>query len=266
MQTSIVKKKLAEGKPVLVPKVCYLDPGIVEMLGLLGFDSVWLCNEYRAIDSSKMEHLVRAGRAAHIECVVRIGAGGLDDAVRFLGMGANGIMIPHVQSVDQARLAVDRLKYPPVGHRELENINADADFGLMPLDEYLRAANEETLLVVQLEDAAAIERADEFAQIEGIDVLFVGPADLSLALGVPGQLKHPKVVEAIRHVVAACQKHGCVCGTPALDVEHCRSLTDAGVRYFTDGSDWRHLIGGFRQTKQDFGQIGFHFREERTFD
>ncbi|NLE36470.1 MAG: hypothetical protein GX621_00430 [Pirellulaceae bacterium] len=266
MQTSIVKRKLAEGKPVLVPKACYMDPNIVEMLGLLGFDSVWLCNEYRAIDPSRMEHLVRAGRAAHIECIIRIGAEGLDDAVRFLGMGANGIMIPHVHSVDQARRVVNRLKFPPVGHRELENINADADFGLMPLDEYLRQANEQTLLVAQLEDAAAIERAGDFAQVEGIDVLFVGPADLALALGVPGQLKHARVVEAIRHVVAACRKHGRVCGTPALDIEHCELLIDAGVQYFTDGSDWRHLIGGFRQTKQDFGAIGFDFRAERMAD
>ena len=92
MQTSIVKKKLAESKPVLVPKVCYLDPNIVELLGLLGFDSVWLCNEYRAISPSLLEHIVLAGRAAGIECIIRIGTDGLDDATRFLGIDRKSVV------------------------------------------------------------------------------------------------------------------------------------------------------------------------------
>jgi 4-hydroxy-2-oxoheptanedioate aldolase len=263
VQTSIVKRKLADGKPVLVPKVCYLDPAIVELLGLLGFDSVWLCNEYRAIDASVMEHLVRAGRAAGIECVVRIGMNGLDDIARLLGMGVGGIMVPHVSTPDQARRAVSRIKYPPLGHRGLENVHADADFGLAPLGEYLHQANDETLLVVQLEDKQALRQADEIAQIEGIDVLFVGPADLSLALGVPGQLKHPQVVRAIRSVARVCETHGRACGTPALDFDHCRLLLDAGVRYLTDSSDWHMLVSGFRQVKQDFANLGFTFRPER---
>jgi 4-hydroxy-2-oxoheptanedioate aldolase len=263
MQTSLVKKKLAQGKPVLVPKVCYVDPNIVEMLGLLGFDSVWLCNEYRAICPATLEGMIRAGRAAGIECIVRTGMNSLDDLARFLGMGANGIMVPHARSVKQVRRAVNRIKYPPIGRRELECINVDADFGMMPLEEYLQHANEETLVVVQLEDAEAIENAEEFAQVEGVDVLFVGPGDLALALGVPGQQKHPKVVQAIRHVVQVCRDHGRVCGTPALDPDHCRFLIDEGVQYFTDGSDWRLLLAGFRRTKKDFGNIGFSFRPER---
>jgi 4-hydroxy-2-oxoheptanedioate aldolase len=263
MQTSIVKKKLAEGKPVLVPKACYADPTIIEMLGLLGFDSVWLCNEYRALCSSTLEHLVRAGRAAGIECIVRTGMNSFDDLARFLGMGANGIMVPHVRTAEQAQRAVERIKYPPIGRREFENIHADADFGLMPLEEYLRTANEQTLVVVQLEDREALDNADEIAQVEGIDVLFVGPGDLALALGVPGQCKHPEVVRAIRSVVAACQARGRVCGTPALDPDHCRFLFDEGVRYFTDSSDWRLLLAGFRQVKEAFGPIGFTFRPER---
>jgi 4-hydroxy-2-oxoheptanedioate aldolase len=263
MQTSVVKRTLAEGKPVLVPKVCYTDPNIIEMLGLLGFDSVWLCNEYRAITPSTLEHLVRAGRAAGIECIIRTGINSHDDLARFLCMGANGLMVPHVRTADQARRAVERIKYPPLGCRELEDIHADADFGLMPLDEYLRAANDQTLIVVQLEDIDAVERADEIAQVDGVDVLFVGPGDLALALGVPGQCKHPEVVRAIRSVVQVCRARGRVCGTPALDPDHCRFLLDEGVRYFTDGSDWRLLLAGFRQVKEVFGPVGFAFRPER---
>ncbi|MBN1591114.1 MAG: hypothetical protein JW888_16490 [Pirellulales bacterium] len=263
MQTSVVKRKLAEGKPVLVPKVCYHDPHIVEMLGLLGFDCVWLCNEYRAIAPGTLEHLVRAARASGMECLIRGGMDGFDDLPRFLAAGANGMMLPHVASADHARRAVERIKFPPLGKRELENINADAAFGLMPLEEYLQAANDETLVVAQVEDMEAIEQADEIAQVDGIDVLFVGTGDLALTLGVPGQHKHARVVQAIRRVVQACRSHGRVCGAPALDPDHCRCLIDEGVRYFTDGSDWRLLLQGFRDVKQRFGDVGLTFRPER---
>lgn len=260
MQKSIVKRKLADGGLVLVPKVCFMDPNIVEMLGLLGFDSVWICNEYKAIDPTTLENMVRAGRAAGIECVVRTGANSGDDFSRFLSMGANGLMIPHVKTVKQARRVVSRVKYPPVGRRELENINADGDYGLLPLDEYLMAANRETLIVLQIEDMKAVGRVDEIAEVEGVDVLFVGPGDLSLSLGVPGQYNHPKVIKAVRRVVKACEANGLVCGTPAINPEHCKFLIDQGVRYLTDGSDWRVLLGGFQQSKKDYAKLGFSFR------
>jgi 4-hydroxy-2-oxoheptanedioate aldolase len=262
VQISAVKRKLAEGKPVLVPKVCYHDPNIVEMLGLLGFDCVWLCTEYRAIGPATLEHLIRAARAAGMECLVRGGVNGYDELVRFLAAGTNGIMLPHVCSADHARRAVERIKYPPLGKRELENVNADARFGTMSLEEYLRAANDETLVVAQVEDMAAIEQADEIARVDGIDVLFVGTGDLALTLGVPGQHKHARVIEAIRRVVEACRSGGRICGAPALDPDHCHLLMEEGVQYFTDGSDWRLLLEGFRRVKEHFGQIGFTFHPE----
>ena len=264
MQKSIVKQKLADGRYVLVPKVCFMDPNIVEIVGLLGFDCVWICNEYKAIDPSTLENMVRAGRASGIECVIRTGANSFDDFPRLLSMGANGLMIPHVQSAEFARRAIERIKYPPLGRRELENVNADADFGLMPLDEYLRAANDETLVVVQIEDPEAAAQADAIAEVPGVDVLFVGPADLALSLGLPGECRHPKVLDVIRRVVRACEASGKVCGTPALEPEHCRLLIDEGVRYLTDSSDWRMLVTGFRSRRDAYADLGFTFRPERS--
>ena len=260
MQKSIVKRKLADGGMVLVPKVCFMDPNIVEMLGLLGFDSVWICNEYKAIDPSTLENMVRAGRAAGIECVIRTGVDSEDDYSRFLSMGANGLMIPHVKTAKKARRVVRRVKYPPLGRRELENINADADYGLMPLDDYLRTANRETLVVLQIEDMKSVNRVDEIAEVEGVDVLFVGPSDLALSLGVPGEYRHKKVLKAVRRVVKACEANGIVCGTPAINPEHCKYLIDQGVRYLTDGSDWRVLLAGFKQSKKDYAKLGFCFQ------
>ena len=262
MRQSIVKRKLTAGEQVLVAKVCFLDPSIVEMLGLLGFDCLWICNEYRAINPQTLENMIRAGRAAGADCVIRTGPESFDDFARILAMGADGLMVPHLQSAQHARRVVERTKFPPLGRRALESINADADFGLMPLDKYMTRANEETFLVLQIEDGEALEQVEEIAAVAGIDVLFVGAGDLSVSLGVPGQVKHPRVLEAVRRAVRACEGRGIACGTSAIDPEHCRVLLDEGVRYFADGSDWRILLAGVRQHKQAFGELGFTFRED----
>jgi len=263
VRQSTVKRKLKAGQQVLVPKVCYLDPNLVEMLGLLGFDCVWICSEYKAICPTTMENMIRASRAAGMDCVIRTGSNGIDDYARFLSMGANGLMIPHVPNPIQAREVIAHAKYPPLGNRELENVNVDADFGLMPLQEYLATANEETFIVVQIEDVQSVDRVEEIAGVEGIDVLFVGPADLSLSMGIPGQTRHAKVLEAIRRVAKACEANGIACGAPAINPEHCELLLHEGVRYLTGGSDWRILLRGFREMRHQYGQLGFTFREER---
>ena len=262
MHRSVVKRKLSAGELVLVPKVCFVDAGIVEMLGLLGFDCLWICNEHRAIDANHLENMVRAGRAAGADCVVRLGVNGLDDIVRVLAMGAHGLMIPHVKTAEHARAVVSKAKYPPLGNRGLESINADALYGLRPLQQYLQAANDETFLVLQVEDAEALDHIEDIAAVDGIDVIFVGPSDLALSLGLPGQEKHPRVVEAIRRVVKACRSRNVVCGTAAMDAEHCGHLIEEGVRYFTDGSDWRAIRTAFADAKQAYGALGFSFRPE----
>jgi len=264
MQKSIVKRKLKNGQPVLIPKVCFTDPSIVEMLGLLGFDAIWICNEYRPINPSTLEGFVRAARAGGADTLIRIGSNSYDDIVRMLCMGATGLMVPHVGTPEQVRQVVSRAKFPPLGNRELEPIYADGDFGLTSLEEYIEQANDETFIVIQIEDVGALGRVEDMAAIKGIDVLFVGSADLALNMGIPGQVRDQKVLEAIRRVVRACRGRGIHCGAPACDPEHCKRLLDEGVRFLTDSSDWRTLVSGFRQVKETYGKLGLSFRQERS--
>ena len=243
-----------------MPKVCFVDPNIVEMLGRMGFDGIWICTEYKAISPDTLENMVRACRTAGVDCIVRTGVQSTDDLPRFLSMGVNGLMIPHVEDPESIRRVIDRVKFPPLGHRELEAVNADADFGLMPLEDYLRFANDNTFVVAQLESIEAMDRAEEIASIEGVDVVFVGPGDLALSMGIPGQVKHPRIVEAIKRVVQACQPTSAVCGTQAITPEHCRRLIDEGVTFFGDGSDWRALLLTFQKCKEIYGKLGFSFQ------
>lgn len=263
MRQSTVKRKLKAKQPVLVTKVCFQDPNIVEILGLMGFDCIWVCTEHKVLDPSLLENMVRAARAGNADCLVRTPRHGFDDLARYLGMGAHGLMIPHVENAEVARRVVARSKYPPQGARQLENVNADADFGLMPMLDYLKRANDETFIVAQVEDTDAMKRADEIAAVPGIDVLYVGVMDLSLSMGIPGEPKHPRVVEAIRQIVRVCESAGITCGTAAIDPEHCRLLMDAGVRFFTERSDWRAVVQSFRGAIESYSKLGFTFGAER---
>ena len=262
MQKSIVKDKLSRGESVLVAKAGFMDPNIVEIFGNIGFDCAWLCNEHLGVDSSRMASLIRAGRASGIDCVVRTGPDSRDDFIRFLEMGANGLMIPHVINADQAKGIVERIKFPPEGKRGADGVNADAKFGLIEFDVYLRDANKETFVVLQIEDKEAVDNIEEIAAVRDVDVVFVGPGDLSISMGIPGQIKHKRIQEVIKRVCKACEKTGAVCGTTAREPEYALELKEWGVRYFSGISDWGHLVGGLKQTKEKFKEYGFGFNEK----
>ena len=260
---SIIKRKLAAGENILTTKIGFNDSNLVEMVSMMGFDAVWLCNEYRPIDQSMLEDMVRAARAGGADSIVRIGRTCHDIIPLVLGMGANGIMVPRIHTAKQAKRIVDRIKFPPQGKRDFEHVGADADLGLMPPLEFLQESNDESVVILQIEDRKGMKNLDEIAAVEGIDILFFGPGDFSLDHGIPCQPKHPKVIQAIDQVVKACEANGIACATPAIDPEHAKFLLDRGVRMLADGADWGILVNGFRQVRNVYGEIGFTFRQER---
>ena len=261
MQKSIVKQKLKDGKPVFVAKTLFLEPNIVEIMGLMGYDCVWICNEHLGIAPANMANMIRAGRTSGIDCVIRTGEQSYDDFIRFLEMGANGLMIPHVKTAEQARQIVSRIKFAPLGRRGIDGVSADADFGLIPLVDYMKVANEETFIVVQIEDVESIKHLEKITQVEGIDVVFVGAKDLSIDMGIPGQMKHSSIAEVIKRVVKACENTNTVCGTSGGTTERVKELLEMGVKYITGVSDWGLLMRGLKNTRQDFEKIGFTFRD-----
>ncbi len=261
MQKSIVRSKIAAGRPVLVAKSNFRSPEIAEMTGLLGYDCLWICNEHLYYDDSQLDHIVRAARVTGMDTLLRRNISGYERALIPLESGVNGLMIPRVRTVEYVRRVVEYVKFPPLGRRGIDGVNADADFGLVELDEYLTRANERTFLVIQIEDPEAVEIIDDLAAIDGVDVLFVGPADLSLGYGAPGQLRHPRVEKAIDLVADACARHGKAAGTPAIDAEDTRRLLDRGYRFFTTSADYRFVRNGLLETRSAFSELGFAFRD-----
>lgn len=260
MNPSIVKRKLAAGEPVLAAKSNFNSPAIVEMMGMIGFDCLWICNEHLYPTDEMLDHLVRAARASGMDVMLRRNMAGYHELLRPLEMGVHGFMIPRVTDPAYLQKVVANVKFPPVGNRGLDGVNADADFGLLPVSQYVERSNRETFIVAQIEEPAALERLDEIAAIEGIDVLLVGPGDLSLQLGIPGQIRDPRILKALDDVAAACQSHKKVAGTTTASAEDARQLMDRGYRFFGTGADYGAVKNHLLSVKESFGSIGFSFR------
>jgi 2-keto-3-deoxy-L-rhamnonate aldolase RhmA len=209
MQPNRVKKILREGGLALGTHVGGIaDPQIVELIGLAGFDAAFIDMEHTAFDLHDVQAMVMAAERAGVTPIVR--TPGFDPAfiLRLLDMGVQGIQVPHVSSAAAARAAVAAVRYPPEGERGMAAGSRAADFGKTPLLEHMAQSNREILLACMIEDMAGVERIDEIAAVEGVDLLAVGPSDLSRSLGVSGHPDHPKLVAAIERVRAAVGNGG----------------------------------------------------------
>ena len=176
------------------------DPQIVEIIGLAGFDAAFIDMEHTAFDLHDVSLMVMAAERVGITSLVR--TPGFDPAfiLRLLDMGVQGIQVPHVSSAATAREAIQAVRYPPLGERGMAAGSRVAEYGRIPLLEHMAQSNREIILACMIEDMAAVERIDEIAAVEGVDLLAVGPSDLSRSLGVSGQPDHPRLVAAIDRV------------------------------------------------------------------
>lgn len=259
MKKSIVREKLERGEPVYTVKVAYQDPALYELVGNVGFDCIWVCNEHIGINPSTMDSIIRACRVSGIDAMVRTKPGSHRDLIQPLEMGASGLMLPRIKNADEVRAVVEECKFPPIGMRGIDGISADADFGLLSLKEYMKRANENTFIMIQIENVEVIDYIDEIAAIEGVDILFVGPADLSLSMGCPGEFNHPKIQEVCKKVVKACKKYGKTAGIPCGATDKINDYLEQGFKFLCGASDYRLIKNGFLKEKQEVEQLGIRF-------
>jgi 2-dehydro-3-deoxyglucarate aldolase/4-hydroxy-2-oxoheptanedioate aldolase len=163
---------------------------------------------------------------------------------RALDLGAAGIMLPQLQSADEVRQAVSYLRYPPAGQRGVALRTRGADMGALGHADVARVVNERIVGIVQIESRGAVAAADEIAAMDEVDVLFVGPADLSHALGVPGRFDDPTYLDALRSVAAACAAHGKSAGILIYDAAALPRHLDLGFRFIGLGSEGSYISAG----------------------
>lgn len=180
---------------------------IAKAMKTAGYDWLFIDLEHSPISIDTAVQIAVAALDAGISPLVRVPWMEHWIATRVLDGGALGIVMPHVDNADQARAVVDRLKYPPIGHRSVAGGAAVFDFAKVDVGESIAAINATTLITVMIETPEAVANADEIAAVDGVDVLLIGTGDLTTEMGIPGQLSHERVIAAYETVIAACHKH-----------------------------------------------------------
>ncbi len=227
MRRNTAKQKLAAGQPITVVAPGYPSPGLVEAVAHLGFDAIFLDGEHGSASWEDTENMIRAAELAGATPICRVQANDAAIITRTLDRGAGGVQIPHVNTADEARLAVRYAKYGPIGERGWAGGRAALG---VPAGEYAAHANDETMVVVMLEEVQALKNLDAILSVEHIDVFFVAPGDLAQSMGHTGQVEHPEVVAAVDGAVDRVHAAGRVAGvltTPATVAKY----LDRGVLY-----------------------------------
>ncbi len=220
---------------------------IIKVMKAAGFDWLFLDLEHGSMSIETCCAIAVAAQDSGIAPIVRVPHGELAMATRVLDGGALGIVIPHVDTPEEAREIADRLRYPPRGHRSVGGGQAQFDYATMPLGEMTKASDENTLIVVMIETPKAVENAEAIAAVPGIDALLVGASDLSMELGIPGDTGNPKVQAAVDKVVAACKKHGKFPGMGGAYTDELLKLyTGKGMRFLLAGNDLPMLTNAAR--------------------
>lgn len=235
-RVDIFKQKLRNGGVVAGPFVKTTDPGFVEIAGYAGFDFVILDREHGPASITEMQNLLRAAQCADILPVIRVQDSREISIAKALDIGAMGIQIPNVESPKQAQSIVRAAKYAPAGNRGVCRFVRAADYSSLERASYFKQANE-ALVIVQVEGLKGIENVNGILDTEGVDIVFIGPYDLSQSLGVAGQIDHPAVQDGMRNVIEAAQKKNIVVGTFVDTIENANKWRDIGVQYLSYSVD-----------------------------
>jgi 4-hydroxy-2-oxoheptanedioate aldolase len=230
-----LRARLAAGEATVGTFVGAASPVTAEVCAAAGLDWLLVDLEHGAGGEEQVRAVVPAAAAYGVPTVVRVESAARIRIGRVLDLGAAGVMLPRLDSADEVAEAVRHLRYPPHGDRGVATYNRTCRFGLDT--GALDRANSEVLGVVQIESAHAVKQADEIAALDGVDVLFVGPRDLSHDLGVPGDLRAPAYLDALDHVRTAAHRHGKACGLLVPDGAAAADRRTDGWAFIAIGSD-----------------------------
>ena len=249
MRESRVLRQMRAGKVATCTKLNLADPRAAEIAAMCGFDCIWIDMEHVPNDFYTIENVVRAAKNFDADVITRVAKGCYSDYIRPLEADSTGIMVPHVMSLEEAKKIVYYTKFHPIGRRPVDGGNADGKYCLLPGDEYMRQANEQRFVIIQIEDPEPMDELDEICALPGIDMIFFGPADFSQGLGIPNDMGNERVLEARKRVAYAARSHGKFAGTVG-GMQNQDLLIDLGYQFINLGSDVRALGSYFSQITQ----------------
>lgn len=212
-----------------------------------GYDWLFIDMEHNSMDVDTASQIAMASLAVGITPIVRVPGKEHHHASRLLDAGAQGIVVPHVDSVEEAERAVAYCKYPPLGHRSVMGVLPQFGYRSLPVAESTPLANAQTMVVIMLETPDAIAQADAIAAVPGVDSILIGTNDLCAEMGIPGQLADPRVEKAYRDVITACRRHGIHPGMGGVyEPGLLEKYIGMGMRFILAGGDMGFLMTGAR--------------------
>jgi 2-dehydro-3-deoxyglucarate aldolase/4-hydroxy-2-oxoheptanedioate aldolase len=233
-----------------------LNPVVIDLYGLAGgFDGIWLDQEHVGLTYKDVQIAAVSARANNFDMIVRMPPTNYAEVTQHLEAGAGGVMAAQIHSAAHAEQFVTWAKFAPRGMRGMNTSGRDADYTHKSQAQFAESANRDHLVAIQIETLGAMNEASAIAALDGVDVLFVGPADLSQALGVLGQPNHGRVWEAIDQVAAACRKHGKHWGTVPVDSEFAERAYEKGCRMLSLSADVGTMRRGIEATKNAYATL-----------
>lgn len=247
-----VKKVLKTGGSVIGCQVAEVrSPNIALLYGTAGFDFIFIDMEHGGFDLETVGDFITASKAANIVPVVRVPALEEHFLSRPLDLGACGLMVPHVHSRGQAERVIQYTKFKPLGNRGLAPLRAHTNFSKVDASEFMKEANENTMIVIMVEDDEAINHIEDLLSVNGVDVVFMGTTDLSQNLGIPGQVRHPEILKRIDRVIKACETKRVAFGMPISNPDwHKR-----GIRFLFASSDIDLIVTGGSKVVASFKAV-----------
>lgn len=240
MRKSNVLKKMREGKVAISLKLNLADPRGVEIAAMCGCDCIWIDMEHVPNDYQVIENAVRAAKIYDVDILTRVAKGGYNDLIRPLEADSAGIMVPHLMSLKEAKEIVYFTKFHPIGRRPIDGGNADGKFCLIDPLTYMKQANEERFVVVQIEDPEPLPELEEICALDGIDMIFFGPADFSQGIGAPCRFDDSRIMETRKLIAKTARKYGKFAGTTG-SADNIAEYAAMGYNFVNVKSDVRAL-------------------------
>ena len=230
-ETGTIRDRLSAGEALFGPflKIPALVP--IELVGYAGFDFAIIDLEHSPFTFERAEDMVRAAQAVGVAAIIRTFDSYPSTLVRALDTGCDGILVPNLKDRAEAEAVVRGARYHPLGERGMDPHARSARYRTIPKEVYFASANDRTLLGVQIEGAAGVQNLKDILQVEGTDLIFIGPYDLSQSLGLPGQITAPPVQDKVKEIVQEARVQGKAVGIYADDIGAARRWRDAGVQF-----------------------------------
>lgn len=244
------KAALAAGRRQIGIWCTIPDPGHAEALATCGFDWMLIDTEHTVIGPAVVQTMLQAAAPWPVACVVRPGSLDVVEIKRLLDAGAQSLLIPMINSADEARAAVAATRYAPQGIRGMAGLSRATRYGTVT--DYATRAAQEICLLVQVETVAALDQIEPICAVDGVDGVFVGPADLAASMGYPGQSRHPAVTAAVLDAIARIRAAGKPAGILSQDPGVLEAAYDAGAGFVAVGIDQAIMLKGARALAQDW--------------